>query len=107
MVRRDVLAGFHVITLCHSEYSGRSHSFAQEVLNNSVLCTLWLQDLTEIQPVDPVNLSGVQSEKCSHYINITHHTFMVLQYIFTTSIQFYMFFALHMSNKVGYKKVCT
>jgi hypothetical protein len=26
--RRDVLAEFHVITPCHTEYSGRSHSFA-------------------------------------------------------------------------------
>ena len=40
--RQDVLAEFPVITPCHTEYSGRSHSFAQEVLNNSVLCTLWL-----------------------------------------------------------------
>jgi len=62
MARRDVLAGFHVITLCHTEHSGRSHSFAQGVLNNSALCTLWPEELTEIQPVDPVNLSGVQSE---------------------------------------------
>jgi len=69
MVRRDVLAGFHVITLFHTEYSGRSHSFAQGVLNNSVLCTLWLQDVMEIQPVDPVNLSGVQSENI-HIIKI-------------------------------------
>jgi len=61
-VRRDVLAVFHVITQCHTEYSGRSHSFAQGVLNNSVLCTLWLKDVTEIQPADPVNLSEVQSE---------------------------------------------
>jgi hypothetical protein len=40
--RPDVLAEFHVITPCHIEYSGRSHSFAQAVLNNSFLCTLWL-----------------------------------------------------------------
>jgi hypothetical protein len=45
--------------------------------------------------------------KCSHYINVIHHAFMPLQYRFTTSIQFYVFFALHISNKAVYKKVGT
>jgi hypothetical protein len=57
--RRDVLAEFLVITPRHTEYFGKSHSFAQRVLNNIVPCTLWLADVAEIQPVDPVYLSGV------------------------------------------------
>jgi hypothetical protein len=38
-------------------------------LNNNVPCTLWLRDVTEIQPVDPSYLSGIQAKNV-HVIQI-------------------------------------
>jgi hypothetical protein len=54
---QDVLAEFLARTPLHIEYFGKNHFSVLTVLNNSVPCILWLGDLVEIQPVDPVCLS--------------------------------------------------